>query len=274
MPLSFNPKYRNPDQVSYLPQHYLLAVVLTVVATIIRLPFQPLVGDTSPYVIYAVAVLGAAYMGGFGPGFLALVLSSLAGNFFFQKPYFSLELDGAAAWSRLILFMVTGAGICLLGGALHRTITRLKSQAYEYEQVIEDRIYVAGWRNSEQLHHHALEAAFMGVWMLDQTGAFVVITAPIAGLLGYSRNDLWGRPLTNLCFEEERQQLTALLTSRKLQEHGAFDFRFRRANGSPLWCTVVTQSICDQEGQTINWLVMLAETGAHAASLTEKKALS
>jgi PAS domain S-box-containing protein len=205
-------------------------------------------------------VLVAAYLGGFGPGFFALILSAIAGHFFFEQPYFAFGFAKLEAIPRLELFLLSGGTICLLAGALNRTMVRVREQTEEIQQT------VGRLRQSEARYRRVLEAAYKCIWTLDSNGTTNFISARTAEMLGYSWNEVLGRSLTDFCFEEDREQLQAAIADRKHGGQGAFDFRFRRWDGSALWCMVVTQPIFDSQGQYVGCLTMLADAASRDLS--------
>ena len=87
---------------------YLAALLLVAAALLIRLMLQPVVGNGSPFLLFAVAVLAAASYGGWRPGLLATVTSALTGLYFFVEPRYSLRLDGKSAAIQLGSFILLG----------------------------------------------------------------------------------------------------------------------------------------------------------------------
>ena len=55
--------------------HYGSALIAVVLATVIRLVLDPFLGDPFPFLTFFIAIIFAAWYGGYGPSLLALVLS-------------------------------------------------------------------------------------------------------------------------------------------------------------------------------------------------------
>jgi K+-sensing histidine kinase KdpD len=54
-------------------------------------------GQNYPFITYFFAVAAATFLGGFWPGILAIVLSSLAALYFFMPPLFGFDFNTANA---------------------------------------------------------------------------------------------------------------------------------------------------------------------------------
>src|SRR4051812_41809652 len=68
---------------------YIIAVIATLTATMVRFAVAPLVGDRAHFFTYLIAVLVTARYGGFKPGVLAGFLGGLLGVYFFVPPPYS-----------------------------------------------------------------------------------------------------------------------------------------------------------------------------------------
>src|SRR5262247_3679397 len=69
---------------------YGVAVLSVALATVARLEFDPLLGQTAPLLIFAIAVMLTAWFGGFWPSILAIILSLLAADYFFFEAKYVL----------------------------------------------------------------------------------------------------------------------------------------------------------------------------------------
>src|SRR5215470_14758019 len=69
---------------------YGVAVLSVALATVVRLELDPLLGESAPLLIFAIAVVLTSWFGGFWPGLLATILSLLTVDYFFFAPKYSL----------------------------------------------------------------------------------------------------------------------------------------------------------------------------------------
>ena len=75
------------------PLVYGVAVTSVVVATLLRLLLEPLIGETAvPFITFFPAVLFSAWYGGFRAGALSILLSVVAADYFFVGPANSLSI--------------------------------------------------------------------------------------------------------------------------------------------------------------------------------------
>jgi two-component system, sensor histidine kinase and response regulator len=105
---------------------YGLAVLATVLSTLIRWPLFPLIGYRAPTMTFFPAIFLAAYFGGFGPGLLATILSGLGAVSFLFEPHYSLRLHQPADAFALGIFTLIGvatSALCESRLRSHRRIT-------------------------------------------------------------------------------------------------------------------------------------------------------
>jgi len=107
-----------PPTAAARPRDYALAAAAVLAALGLRFLLNPLLGQQGPYLILSLAVVVAAFYGGFGPALFATVLSTSIGTYFFI---------GSGSWmvffepqniSRTVLFLVIGLSIGVIGGHL------------------------------------------------------------------------------------------------------------------------------------------------------------
>lgn len=96
---------------------YAVAVAGAALAGLFRWMLDPVLHDTSQYVVFYPAVLLASVIGGRGPGILALGLGSGIGVWFFVQPQ-GLSIGHPDDLVRLVLFVFIGISIVLLTGWL------------------------------------------------------------------------------------------------------------------------------------------------------------
>ena len=110
------------------------AAVLAVVAfTLIRAALTPLMGpEAMPFTLYFCAVAFAAWFGGFRPALLSIVLSLLAGAWFFAAPTKSLWVSGHDDQVAMLLLVLVGFGLALLARAQRTAVERaLRAESSE-----------------------------------------------------------------------------------------------------------------------------------------------
>jgi two-component sensor histidine kinase len=112
---------------------YLLSVLAVVAAVAFTEVVPPL--HTTPSVLFFAAIVCVAWLGGKGPAIVAVVLSSLAVDYFLVTPYFSLFAD-VADFVRFVGFGLVAAAVLYLQENYHRLAMRL----HEANEVLEVRV--------------------------------------------------------------------------------------------------------------------------------------
>jgi PAS domain S-box-containing protein len=206
-----------------------------------------------PFFLFTPAVLIAAFNGGIKPGLFAVALSALVGDFFFQAPIYSLTLHDSKALLTTFLFMLNSAMIAALGAGLHRAWRQAEVHASETMSYL-DRVW-----QSEQRSRRLAETAFEGIWSLDAAGAATFVNARIAEMLGYPLSRVTSRPVLDFVFDEDREAMQSRLDALRGGGIDVFEFRFRKRDGSPLWCMVSVRSILDRDDVYLGCLLMVTD---------------
>lgn len=118
---------------------YLAAVGLVSAFLLLRSIFNPVLGESVPYLQFFPAVMIAAWYGGVGPGLLATFLSALLADFLFLSPRYSLGLSDAGQALSMAFFVAIGATISGLCEALHSSRRQAEDAALELRQLLQER---------------------------------------------------------------------------------------------------------------------------------------
>jgi PAS domain S-box-containing protein len=124
----------------------------------VRLLLDPALGNQAPYSLLLFAVLVTASFGGVWPALLAVLLGSVSADYFFVTPRGSLGLTGVDEYVAWALYLLVGAGIAVLGGAMRAA--RLAS-AQEFQHARKEL------ELSEERLRLALHSSGIGVWNWD-----------------------------------------------------------------------------------------------------------
>jgi PAS domain S-box-containing protein len=123
---------------------YGIAVIASLLTVLLRFLLMPILNDNAPLLLFILPVLFSAWYGGFKPGMLATLLCAVLGTYFFVTPQFSLDAIDLANGTRIAIFIVEGACISALNGALQRAknrieqvVLRLKESEEQYRLLVE-----------------------------------------------------------------------------------------------------------------------------------------
>ena len=99
---------------------YAVAIVATAASAAVRFVLDDALGGQATGVIFAPAIMAAAYAGGLRAGLLATTLSCLAIDFFFMSPRNSFAIASMAERWPLGSLAASGVLMSILGESLHR----------------------------------------------------------------------------------------------------------------------------------------------------------
>ncbi|RZI75998.1 MAG: HAMP domain-containing histidine kinase [Variovorax sp.] len=100
------------------PRDYAIAFAAVMAALGLRFLMNPLLGQQGPYLILSLAIVVAAFYGGFGPALFATVLSVSIGTYLFIGSGPGQDVLQPQNISRTVLFLLIGLSIAVIGGRL------------------------------------------------------------------------------------------------------------------------------------------------------------
>lgn len=156
--------------------HYgiaLLSVALALWATLLLNPYL----TPTPAALFYVAVMVSAWYGGLKPGLLATVLSTLAINYFFFKPFEPHNITNLSRLIPLVVFIMAAVLISLLNES-RRTAQR-KAEAS-----------LKSLRESEARFGRLTESNIIGVIVANLNGSIIEANNAFLQMLNYTREDL------------------------------------------------------------------------------------
>lgn len=224
---------------------YSAALLIVFIACMVRW-LLPGALESTPFLAFYPAVVAAAAIGGFGPGFLATIISWLSVAIFFDATPGHIGLNDPAEAGRLLIFLTGGFGVSLLAELQQRGSRRLAQQTRELHE-------------SEMKYRHIVETAQEGIWMIDHDNLIVFANQKAADILGYTIRDLIGRSPHEFMAVESRNAAQKLFLDRNRGVCEVFDFRFVRKDGADLWCILSATAFFDDQEQFSGSLVMIAE---------------
>ncbi len=132
---------------------YLLAVLLTLVFTLIFLPFRTEGGQdhTILALLYLLPVVISSVLWGLGPGALSALVSFLALNFFFVSPYYTLLVHRTQDLLVLIVFLGVSITIGQLVGRLSKSLAETTDREHEATHLYELITHLAGLQDEQEI---------------------------------------------------------------------------------------------------------------------------
>ena len=130
-------------------------------------------------------------------------------------------------------------------------------------------------RESEDRYRRIVETTDEGIWTIDASTSTTFVNPKMARMLGYTIEEMQGRPLRDFMDDEGWAFAQAQLARRAQGIADLHEFRFRRKDGSELWALLTANAIQDASGQYVGALAMVTDvTERHRAeeSLRESEA--
>ncbi|GAA4858571.1 ATP-binding response regulator [Luteimonas vadosa] len=109
------------------PMAYFLALAAAIIAIVVRVAIAPALFTNATFIPFFLAVLLAAWYGGFGPGLLATVIGATATNWLLLEPTGSFAVADQDGMIRLSLYVTVAVLISLACESLHRARRRTAS---------------------------------------------------------------------------------------------------------------------------------------------------
>ncbi|AUC60382.1 two-component signal transduction system histidine kinase / response regulator [Cyanobacterium sp. HL-69] len=114
-------------------------------------------------------------------------------------------------------------------------------------------------KNSEEKYRRIVETTTEGIWMIDKEGKTNFVNAQMAQILGYSPEEMLGKPLFYFMDQEAQQLAQKYLKQRAQGIKEQHDFRFSRKDGSDLWAIVSTTPNLNERGEYLGALAMITD---------------
>ncbi len=133
------------------------------------------------------------------------------------------------------------------------------------EDITKRRTAELALRRSEELFRLAFEEGPLGVWIIDEDGKFRQVNRAFAAMLGYSPEELHGKPLLELTHPHDHatqadylQQLLGGSCRRYSLEK-----RYLHKDGHPIWTHLTATAVYDHDGMWIYGLGMIEDINQH-----------
>jgi two-component system, LuxR family, sensor kinase FixL len=202
---------------------FAVAVLAIGASFALRLMLEPWLGANVPYLHFFPAITLASWYGGFGPGALATVLSTLVAMYFFLPPA-GFAVTGTADLVSIPLFIATGLGIAWLSH-LFRAAEAAHSTSADLAKARAERLDAV------------LRTAVDGIIVINAKGRIEVFNGGASRLFGYPEEEVLGRNVSVLMpspdHESHDQYLSRYVTTGDAKIIGTGrEVRGRRRDGT------------------------------------------
>jgi PAS domain S-box-containing protein len=222
---------------------YGVAVLSVALATVVRLEFDPLLGESAPLLIFVIAVILTSWFGGFWPGLLASILSLLVSDYFFFAPKYSLfTYDSRLDEIRAISFGILGILSSLIFGRLRESIKSEREIRERFRSLVE------GVKD-------------YAIFMLDEQGRVASWNPGVERVKGYRASEIVGRDFSVFYTPEDvesgkpQRVLEIAAAEGRYEESG---WQVRR-DGSRFWASGVIAAIHDDRSRLRGFTIIMRD---------------
>ena len=172
------------------------------------------------------------------------------GDLVVERPV--MRPDGTTGWTKWTNYpMRDGEGNVVEIQSVGRDVTEQK----RFEKALTE---------SEEKYRRIVDTMLEGIWVVDADMRITFANEQLAGMLGYTLEELIGQPGHNF-FDDKSDSRTREIREKRVQgisEH--YDARMRRKDGSHLWVLISATPIQSDSGDYLGALAMISD-------ITERK---
>ncbi len=136
------------------------------------------------------------------------------------------------------------------------------------------RSHAEAIRRSEEKFRRIVDTAQEGIWFVDATGKTSYVNRRLTDMLGYSEDEMLGRPMTDFVPDAAHCLDNLKIVGRP---GTAFEQRsdccVRRKDGSDLWTIIAANALVDDAGRPIGALAMVADISDRKKMERERESL-
>lgn len=114
-------------------------------------------------------------------------------------------------------------------------------------------------RESEEKYRQIAETAQEGIVVTNAAGIITFANVRLAEILGYTADEIIGRPYADLMDDEWRRMARAKANRRRLGIAEQYDFKFARKDGTSIWAIVAANPVFDAHGAIVGSLGMITD---------------
>jgi PAS domain S-box-containing protein len=222
---------------------YSFSLFFTILTFILRLYFGFVPGDIPMFA--GIPVIVSAYVGGFGPGLLSLLLSLLAGKFFLIAPVYSFSFNNTLSFLSWISLLMSGVLISMLIGSLHRTTMILNND------IISRRIAEKALLESEARYRAVVEDQTELISRHKPDGKYTFVNEAFCRFFGQSQEKLLDHAWQPQVVPEDVPMMEKRLRSLTPDNPVVtIEVRVFNAAGNIRWMQFINRVVLDKVGAT------------------------
>jgi PAS domain S-box-containing protein len=119
------------------------------------------------------------------------------------------------------------------------------------EDITERKRAEQALRKSEKKYRQLIETLQEGIWVIDKDAKTTFVNARMGEMLGYTVDEMQGRPLFSFMDESGRELCIRYLESRTQGIKEQHEFEFLRKDGSRIYTLIETSPLTDHDGNYV-----------------------
>jgi len=179
----------------------------------------------------------------------AFLVAALGGVLLVVLPYPPLA-SGEHVWGERLLTLILYAALSICISSLLRAFQSSRQAA---------NVGARALLESRERHQHLLETVHEGVWILDAHGSTLSVNRQMSRLLGYTADEILGRPWIDFLSTASRQDGQRLWDRRKEGFTDQHELLLRCRDGTELWTLATINPSYSAEGDSGGVLVAMAD---------------
>jgi PAS domain S-box-containing protein len=233
--------------------HYSGAVLFTALAVLVRFLLDPMMGDSRPLATLYGAVVLVAWLGGYRPAILAMVLGYIACNYLFIEPRGKFLLLDSRSFTGLILDLFSCAIIIGFAEALRFGRRRLEEEKAKVQE-------------SEAAHQAAMqqlqivtESMAAPVTRCSKNLTYLWVSKPYADWIGRPLGEIIGRPIEEIIGREAFAQLRPHFDKVLAGNIVSYEEQVPYQSIGPRWVNAVYTPTLDPAGEPDGWVAIVLD---------------
>ncbi len=146
-----------------------------------------------------------------------------------------------------------------LGPALERALG--VASARTEKRAAEEALLV-----SEHRYRELVETLQEGIWQIDADAVTTYANPRMAEMLGYTVQEMLGRPVFDFVADDDRQTMETQLERQRSGIQEQHEMRFQRKDGLPLWTSAAVTPLIDASGTYVGAIAGLQDVGDRRAA--------
>ena len=247
---------------------YVVTVVFVAAALAMTLGLHQISPVYPTFFAFYAAVAASAWYGGYGPGWVSVVLSTLAVNYFFLPPLYLLA-PSSADLPRLIAFVICAVVANAVSTRQKRVENALRVARDGLEQEVKERTAElqsayesllveveqrkraeSALRAREEWWRTIFETSNVPMGVTDLSGRHVMVNAASERVLGYSSKELRSMTIAELTHEDDRDTTLPIFDELRsgLRKDYHVTKRYRCKDGSVKWLNATVTRVPNPAG--------------------------